>query len=96
MRSFSTVLIAFVVFAGLSAGASAAQVNLTAPAKIPVSGSGISEPTLALQISSTMNVVSEMGGAFMSGTKCDADGNLYIRKYATDRLLLSPVVKIGI
>ncbi len=30
----------------------------------------------------------------MSGTKCDADGNLYIRKYAMDRPLLSPVVKI--
>jgi hypothetical protein len=98
MRSFSTVLIAVVVFAGLSAGVSAAQVNSTAPAKIPVPasdrGSGTSEPTLALQISSTMNVASEMGGAFMSGTKCDADGNLYIRKYATDRPLLGPVVKI--
>jgi hypothetical protein len=92
MRSFSTVLIAFVVFAGLSA--SAAQVNSAAPVKILVSGSGISEPTLALQISSTMNVVSEMGGAFVSGTKCDADGNLYIREYATDRPLLGPVVKI--
>ena len=30
----------------------------------------------------------------MSGTKCDADGNLYIRKVATDRPLLGPVVKI--
>jgi hypothetical protein len=66
MRSFSTVFIAFVVFAGLSAGASATQVNSAAPAKIPISGSGVSEPTIALQISSTMNVVSEMGRAFMS------------------------------
>ena len=41
-----------------------------------------------------MNVVSEMGGAFMSGTKCDADGNLYLRKYAMDRPMLGPVVKI--
>jgi hypothetical protein len=41
-----------------------------------------------------MNVASEMGGAFMSGSKCDADGNLYIRKYASDRPLLGPVVKI--
>ena len=41
-----------------------------------------------------MNVASEMGGAFMSGSKCDADGNLYIRKYAMDRPLLGPVVKI--
>jgi hypothetical protein len=84
-----------VVFAGLSAGASAAQINSAAPAKIPVSGSGISESIIALQISSTMNVASEMGGAFMSGTKCDADGNLYIRKYAMDRPLLDPVVKIA-
>ena len=30
----------------------------------------------------------------MSGSRCDADGNLYIRKYATDRPMLSPVVKI--
>ena len=31
----------------------------------------------------------------MSGTKCDADGNFYIRKYAMDRPLLGPVVKIA-
>lgn len=30
----------------------------------------------------------------MSGTKCDGEGNLYIRKFATDRPLLGPVVKI--
>jgi len=41
-----------------------------------------------------MNVASEMGGAFMNPSKCDADGNLYIRKYAMDRPLLGPVVKI--
>ena len=35
-----------------------------------------------------------MGGAFMSSSKCDADGNLYIRKLAVDRPLLGPVVKI--
>ncbi len=28
-----------------------------------------------------MNVASETGGAFMNPSKCDADGNLYIRKY---------------
>jgi hypothetical protein len=41
-----------------------------------------------------MNVASEMGGAFMSPSKCDADGNLYIRKYAMNRPMLGPVVKI--
>ena len=41
-----------------------------------------------------MNVASEMGGAFMDPSKCDGDGNLYIRKYAMDHPLLSPVVKI--
>jgi hypothetical protein len=41
-----------------------------------------------------MSVASEMGGAFMVPSKCDADGNLYIRKYAMDRPLLGPVVKI--
>jgi len=30
----------------------------------------------------------------MSPSKCDADGNLYIRKYAMDRPLLGPVAKI--
>jgi len=35
-----------------------------------------------------------MGGAFMSSSKCDADGNLYVRKLAVDRPLLGPVVKI--
>ena len=30
----------------------------------------------------------------MSSSKCDADGNLYIRKFAMDRPLLGPVVKI--
>ena len=30
----------------------------------------------------------------MSPSKCDSDGNLYIRKLATDRPLLGPVVKI--
>jgi len=42
-----------------------------------------------------MNVASEMGGAFMNPSKCDADDNLYIRKYAMDRPLLSPVAKIN-
>jgi hypothetical protein len=41
-----------------------------------------------------MNVASETGGAFMSSSKCDADGNLYVRKLAVDRPLLGPVVKI--
>ncbi len=41
-----------------------------------------------------MNIASEMGGAVMSSAKCDADGNLYIRKFAVDRPLLGPVVKI--
>ena len=30
----------------------------------------------------------------MGSSKCDADGNLYIRKFASDRPLLGPVVKI--
>jgi hypothetical protein len=92
MRVFSTGLVAFLFFAGLSAQMSSAQINSSvanAPAKVPVAGS-----TLALRASSTMKVASEMGGAFMNPSKCDGDGNLYIRKYATDRPLLGPVVKI--
>ncbi len=49
---------------------------------------------LSLRAVSTKNVESEAGGAFMSGSKCDPDGNLYIRKYSQDRPLLGPVVKI--
>jgi hypothetical protein len=92
MKLFSTALAAFLLFAGLSARMSSAQVNSSVsdiPSKIPASGS-----TIALRASSTMNVASEMGGAFMVPSKCDADGNLYIRKYAMDRPLLGPVVKI--
>src|ERR1700687_4228334 len=97
MRSFSTALVAVVAFVGISAGLSVAQINSAPsdmPARIPVSGSSISGSTIALHASSTMNMVSEMGGAFMSPSKCDADGNLYIRKFAMDRPLLGPVVKI--
>jgi len=73
-----------------------AQINSTpsdAAATAAVSGS-ISGSSIALHATSTMNVASEMGGAFMSSSKCDADGNLYIRKLAMDRPLLGPVVKI--
>jgi len=61
----------------------------TQPANVPVPLSAI-----ALHEASRKNIVSEMGGAFMGSSKCDADGNLYIRKYASDRPLLGPVVKI--
>jgi hypothetical protein len=63
-------------------------------AKGAASASNSSGSTFALHTSSTMNVASEMGGGFMNGSQCDADGNLYIRKLAMDRPLLSPVVKI--
>jgi hypothetical protein len=53
-----------------------------------------STSVIALHESSRKSIASEMGGAFMFPAKCDADGNLYIRKYATDRPLLGPIVKI--
>jgi hypothetical protein len=71
---------------------SVAQTNSappTPPANVPVSPFA-----LALLETTRKNVVSEMGGAFMGSSKCDPDGNLYIRKYASDRPLLGPVVKI--
>ena len=92
MRWFCTALSVLLAWAVLSARLSVAQSNSASPdatGRIAISGS-----TIALQASSTMNVTSEMGGAFMSPSKCDADGNLYIRKYAMDRPLLGPVVKI--
>jgi hypothetical protein len=97
MRSVVAALFAFLVFVGFFPALSAAQIISaapSAPAKVPVSGSSISGSTIALHASSTMNVASEMGGAFMPPAKCDGDGNLYIRKFATDRPLLGPVVKI--
>ena len=92
MRSYSTGFFALVGFTALSTALWAGQngsASAEAAASIPVSAS-----TITLRVSSTMNVVSEMGGAFMSSSKCDADGNLYIRKFAADRPLLGPVVKI--
>src|ERR1700675_1382441 len=84
MGSSSVGLLAFRPLFFFFAAFAVAQGN-----SAPPSGSGI-----ALRATSTMNVASETGGAFMSPSKCDADGNLYIRKYATDRPLLGPVVKI--
>src|ERR1700674_164601 len=91
MGSFSGGLFAFwpLFFFGAF---SVAQGNSASPSAVP--NIPPSESSIALHASSTMNVASEMGGAFMSPSKCDADGNLYIRKYAMDRPLLGPVVKI--
>ena len=50
---------------------------------------------IPLHESSRQVIASETGGAFMSGAKCDGDGNLYIHKLATDRPMLGPVVKIN-
>src|SRR4029077_9021344 len=89
MGSFSG-LFAFWSLFFFFAALSVARGNSASPSavpNIPPSGS-----TIALRASSTMNVVSEMGGAFMSPSKCDADGNLYIRKYAIERPLLGPVL----
>lgn len=82
----------FVLFAGLLPSTSVAQASsavAATPSKVPLSAS-----TLTLRATSTMNIPSEMGGAFMNPAKCDADGNLYIRKLAMDRPQFGPVVKI--
>jgi hypothetical protein len=95
MRLVFVASFVLLVFAGLFSTLSVAQRNSAAP-DAPTTGpaSTLSGSTIALHASSTMNVPSEMGGAFMSASKCDADGNLYIRKLARDRPLLGPVVKI--
>ena len=85
-------LLAIAALAFLPVAESVAQINSAAstqPAKLAVPASAIT-----LHESSRKNIVSEMGGAFMGSSKCDADGNLYVRKYAVDRPLLGPVVKI--
>ena len=100
MRPFSTVLAAlFVLVIAAPTPLTLAQSNSArpdAPAKSYVgSGTSGSTSTITLHTTSTMSVASEMGGAFTQPSKCDADGNLYIRKYAMDRPLLGPVVRIG-
>ena len=86
MKSSSSIIA--VVFL---AGVALAQ---TSPA--PALRKDVARPTslIPLEESSRKVIVSETGGAFMSGSKCDAEGNLYIRKLASDRPLLGPVVKI--
>ncbi len=106
MKLLAAALGSSLFFAGLSVAA-AAQITSAGSSNAADTGT-LSNPNtlgsstarsalesmIALRASSTMNVVSEMGGAFKNGSKCDADGNLYIRKQALDRPLLAPVVKI--
>src|ERR1017187_2257229 len=97
MKLFFSGLFAFFIVAGFSSALLTAQINSTTPApstKTPVSAANASGSTISRRASSAVNLTSEMGGAFMSPSKCDADGNLYIRKLAMDRPLLGPVVKI--
>jgi hypothetical protein len=101
MKSFSATL-APLLFSGLFASAQIiAQIksppDATPTVAAPAASTANAIPSgssLSLHATSAMSVASEMGGAFMSGSKCDADGNLYIRKYAADRPLLGPIVKI--
>jgi hypothetical protein len=53
----------------------------------------VSETLIALRTTSTITLGNEITGAFMPPVKCDADGNLFIRKFATNRPL-GPVIKI--
>lgn len=69
---------------------SSADVSIQSPGSVPA----ISGSTIALRAVSTTTLVSEAGGAFMVPAKCDGNGNLYIRKFAMDRPLLGPVVRI--
>lgn len=91
IKLLSAVLSALVLFAGILV--SQTKSSLATPAKVPDSKRQASEAIFSLHASSVMNLASEMGGAF-SSAKCDADGNLYIRKFAVDRPLLGPVAKI--
>ena len=93
MKLFLRGLAAFLFFSGSCLRTSVAQADSAVAAttsKVPLSGS-----TLTLRATSTLNIPSEMGGAFMNPAKCDAEGNLYIRKLAMDRPQLGPVVKIS-
>jgi hypothetical protein len=91
-RAFCACLFLFLLSAAITP--STGQVNSSSSEELPkVSGSS-SGSTIALRAISTTNLTSEAGGAFMVPAKCDADGNLYIRKAAMDRPMLGPVVKV--
>src|SRR5229473_3192737 len=68
--------------------------SLFAQSKTPAHAIARPVQAISLHETSRKRIPSEIGGAFMFPAKCDADGNLYIRKYATDRPLLGPIVKI--
>jgi hypothetical protein len=85
-------LLALATLVLVTVARSVAQTNSAAP--VPSADLPVPPSVIALHESSRKNIVSEMGGAFMGSSKCDADGNLYIRKFASDRPLLGPVVKI--
>jgi hypothetical protein len=82
-----SLLLVLIGVGTVSAQAAAAAPEHPAKPRVPRSA-------IALHESSRQSIASEMGGAFMFPSRCDAEGNLYIRKYATDRPLLGPVVKI--
>jgi hypothetical protein len=95
MKVFSTALFALLFFFEFAAKFSLAQVNSASqPTSQHLPSTRVLGSSIALRVVSTMNVASELGGAFMIPSKCGADGNLYIRKLAVDRPLLGPVVKI--
>ncbi len=77
-----------------SSAASSSGLSLAAelPAEV-AAAAPVVEPLIALQATSTINLSSELGGAFHPPVKCDADGNLYIRRFALNRPR-GPVIKI--
>lgn len=96
MRSFFAGARGFLIAAGLGAPLFFGQGNAAppdAPAKTPATAPSLVEPPIPLRATSTKNLSSELGGAFMPPVKCDADGNLYIRKFALNRPR-GPVIKI--
>jgi hypothetical protein len=85
-------LLALATLVLVTVALSVAQTN--SAAAVPSADLPVPPSAIGLHESSRKNIVSEMGGAFMGSSKCDADGDLYVRKFASDRPLLGPVVKI--
>lgn len=78
--------------ASSSSGPSSSASSSSALSEV-AAGAPVVEPLIALQATSTTNLSSELGGAFHPPVKCDADGNLYIRRFALNRRR-GPVIKI--
>ena len=93
MKKFSTIALTFLLVIAPRSGIGQTKADSSSASKSSGSPYTSTDPVFPLHASATVSVPSELGGAF-STAKCDANGNLFIRKASLDRPLLAPVIKI--